>query len=125
MISIFGFLTNNGSGSAASPSPAAASASGPIKTAIADISADKAVLIDVRTAEEYTSGHAARATNFDVTRIQAGEMPTVAKTAKVYLYCRSGHRAGLALEAMKAAGFTDVTNLGGFQAWLDAGGSRG
>ena len=70
-------------------------------------------LIDVRTPEEYAAGHFASATNFDSVKVEAGQLPDLAKNAKVYLYCHSGRRAGIVLTAMKKAGFTDVTSLGG------------
>lgn len=86
------------------------------KQTFASITADVkngAKLIDVRTPEEYAAGHFAGATNFDSVKVEAGQYPEVAKNAKVYLYCRSGHRAGIVLAAMKKVGFTDVTSLGG------------
>lgn len=70
-------------------------------------------LIDVRTPEEYAAGHFANATNFDSVKVEAGQLPDLSKSAKVYLYCHSGRRAGIVLAAMKKAGFTDVTSLGG------------
>jgi len=70
-------------------------------------------LIDVRTPEEYAAGHFANATNFDSVKVEAGQLPDLAKNAKVYLYCHSGRRAGIVLAAMKKAGFADVTSLGG------------
>lgn len=100
------------------------SPSSQITTAMADIAAAKATLIDVRTPEEFAAGHAKDAVNLNSVDIQAGKLPQMAKDTKIYLYCRTGHRAGLVLPILKEAGFTDVTNLGGFQAWLDAGGPR-
>ena len=70
-------------------------------------------LIDVRTPEEYAAGHFANASNFDSVKVEAGQLPDLAKNAKVYLYCHSGRRAGIVLTAMKKAGFADVTSLGG------------
>lgn len=72
-----------------------------------------AQLIDVRTPEEYAAGHFTGATNFNSVDIDAGKYPDTSKDATIYLYCRSGHRAGLALTALKQAGFTNVTSLGG------------
>ena len=40
---------------------------------------------------------------------------TADKDAPIYLYCRSGRRSGIALEALQQAGFTNVLNLGGFE----------
>lgn len=72
-----------------------------------------AYLIDVRTPSEYATGHFANAINFDSTKVEAGQLPDISKNAKVYLYCHSGRRAGIVLAAMKKAGFTDVSSLGG------------
>jgi len=80
---------------------------------VQDDVANGAHLIDVRTPEEYATGHFANATNFDSVKVEAGQLPDIAKNAKVYLYCHSGRRAGIVLTAMKKAGFTDVTSLGG------------
>lgn len=70
-------------------------------------------LIDVRTPSEYAAGHFAGASNFDSTKIEAGQLPDLAKDAKIYLYCHSGRRAGIVLAAMQKAGFTHTTSLGG------------
>lgn len=72
-----------------------------------------AYLIDVRTPSEYAAGHFANAINFDSTKVEAGQLPDLAKDAKIYLYCHSGNRAGMVLTAMKSAGFTNVSSLGG------------
>lgn len=73
----------------------------------------KIILIDVRSPEEFNSGHAEGAINFDVQRLMQGEMPDLAKDAKLKLYCRSGGRAELAKNILKQYGFSDVENLGG------------
>ena len=80
---------------------------------VQDDVANGAHLIDVRTPEEYAAGHFANASNFDSVKVEAGQLPDLAKNAKVYLYCHSGRRAGIVLTAMKKAGFADVTSLGG------------
>lgn len=72
-----------------------------------------AYLIDVRTPSEYTAGHFANAINFDSTKVEAGQLPPIAKDATIYLYCHSGRRAGIVLAAMQKAGFTHVSSLGG------------
>ncbi|MDR3465353.1 MAG: rhodanese-like domain-containing protein [Xanthobacteraceae bacterium] len=40
----------------------------------------------------------------------------------VITYCASGGRAALAGKTLKDMGYANVHNLGGFKAWLDAGG---
>lgn len=71
------------------------------------------ILIDVRSPEEFASGHAEGAINFDVQRLMQGEMPELAEDAKLKLYCRSGGRAELAKNILEKHGFKDVENLGG------------
>lgn len=44
------------------------------------------------------------------------------KSAAYYLICGAGGQAALAGKTMKDMGFTNVTNIGGFPAWKDAGG---
>jgi rhodanese-related sulfurtransferase len=44
------------------------------------------------------------------------------KSAAYYLICGAGGQAALAGKTMKDMGFTNVTNIGGFGAWKEAGG---
>ena len=74
---------------------------------------DGAQLLDVRTAEEFDSGHFAGAINLDVEDIIAGKLPDAAKDAQLYVYCRSGNRSAQAVSLLKQAGFTNITTLGG------------
>lgn len=75
---------------------------------------DNAVLLDVRSAEEFNAGHIEGAVllpHGEITARIAAVVPV--KTTPVFIYCRSGRRAGVALDAMKALGYTEVVNLGG------------
>ena len=74
---------------------------------------DGAQLLDVRTAEEFDSGHFAGAINLDVEDIIAGKLPDAAKDTQLYVYCRSGNRSAQAVFLLKQAGFTNITDLGG------------
>ena len=44
------------------------------------------------------------------------------KSAPFYLICGAGGQAALTGKTMKDMGFTNVTNIGGFLGWKDAGG---
>ncbi|MBJ7471386.1 MAG: rhodanese-like domain-containing protein [Solirubrobacteraceae bacterium] len=106
--------------------PAAASeAGGYVEAAKAAIPAIEAgaTLIDVREQAEWDEGHATPAELFTLSRLEAGELPEVAKDAKIYVYCRSGRRADIAVDLMRKAGYTDVTNIGGLTDWQTAGGA--
>lgn len=70
-------------------------------------------LLDVRTPAEYASGHIDGAINLSLQSIQAGTLPSVAKTKPVYVYCRSGSRSAQAAKNLKSAGFSNVIDLGG------------
>ena len=41
----------------------------------------------------------------------------------IVIYCASGGRAALVDQTLKAMGYGNVRNLGGFKSWLDAGGA--
>lgn len=73
-------------------------------------------IIDVRTPDEYASGHVDGAVNIDWEGATfADEVAALDKNGTYLLYCRSGNRAGQAKAAMEQMGFTNVTNLGGYQ----------
>ncbi len=81
----------------------------------------QAYLLDVRSVEEYATGHATNAQNFDVEKLKVGTMPNIPKDATIYVYCRSGNRSKEAVTILNANGFTNVTDLGGLQNMKDAG----
>lgn len=77
------------------------------------VSAGDAIWVDVRTAGEFQNGHLAAATNIPHGEISA-RLPELSsdKNAEVYLYCRSGNRAGKAKAELESMGYTNVTNVG-------------
>ena len=73
----------------------------------------KAIILDVRTAEEFHAGHLIGARNLDW--FQPSFKETIAqydKNASYKVYCRSGNRSGQAMQLMKSLGFNDVENVG-------------
>ena len=76
----------------------------------------KGVWIDVRSAEEFNAGHLQGAVNIPHDKIIEGVKAVGSdKDAPINLYCRSGRRAEAALTALKNAGYTNVTNHGGYE----------
>ncbi len=72
------------------------------------------IWLDVRSFDEFKSGHIDGALNIAHTKIEDTVFSVVPdKSQPVYLYCRSGHRSGIALKKMKALGYTNVINVGG------------
>ena len=73
-----------------------------------------AAVIDVRTPEEISSGYLEGALKFDFQGPNfASEIATLDKSKDYVIYCRSGNRAGGAINFMKQNGFTGtLTNAG-------------
>ena len=75
-----------------------------------------AVLLDVRTSEEHKSGYLEGAVLLPLAELENKIVNKVpAKNTPIYIYCRSGRRAGTAVEKLKAMGYTDLHNLGGLK----------
>ncbi len=71
-----------------------------------------AMVIDVRTPDEYDSGHYEGATNIPVSDLQ-GRLSEIGDRQKpIVVYCASGIRSAQAAKILVAAGFRDVTNAG-------------
>ena len=79
-----------------------------------DMSSYSAV-IDVRTPEEWATGHLDGAVNIDIQGADfATKIDALDHSANYVIYCRSGNRAGQAITYMEEAGFTgDLMNAGG------------
>jgi rhodanese-related sulfurtransferase len=75
---------------------------------------DYAEVIDVRTPEEWSSGHLAGAIRIGIADSDfAAQLETLDKGADYYIYCRSGNRAGQAIDFMESIGFTGELVNGG------------
>lgn len=82
-----------------------------------------AVLIDVRTPQEFDEGHLANARNVDWNAPDfLSHVASVNIKAPVFVYCLSGGRSGEAAAALRANGYMHVHELnGGILAWRSAG----
>lgn len=77
---------------------------------------DTVLYLDVRTLEEYRGGHVKGAVLIPYDQMEQRWRELEAhRDRPIVLYCRSGRRAGVALEVLKAHGFTKVTNGGGVE----------
>ena len=81
-----------------------------------------ALVIDVRTPEEFAKGHLDGALNIPYDRIseRAAELGTD-KNRDIVLYCRSGRRSGIAQKTLEQMGFTSLLNAGGYDDLKTAG----
>lgn len=76
------------------------------------------VVIDVRTPEEFASGHIEGAINIPYDTI-APNLPALAKIGKdesILLYCRSGRRSAIAMQSLAQLGYRKLQNGGGLDA---------
>ena len=84
--------------------------------------ANKTVVLDVRTAEEFAEGHIAGAINISHEQINANLSKIIGlKDQTVVVHCRSGRRAISAENDLRAAGFSDLRHLeGDMNGWQSA-----
>lgn len=76
-----------------------------------------ALLVDVRTPEEWSEGHVEGAVNVPMGHLER-RVPELAKRDRpIVLYCRSGSRSWRAQGTLQDIGFTQVYNLGPMSAW--------
>lgn len=83
----------------------------------------KAVILDVRSAEEFDRGHVPNAIHipYDELPSRLGELGEDTETP-VVVYCESGKRADIAGATLLEAGWTNVSHLvGDMRAWREQG----
>ncbi len=106
----------------AQPAAQTASAAAPVAKnpqKARELIAQGAVVLDVRTPDEFGTGHLPTATNMpigtfadhlaDVDKLAAGD-----KTKPIVVYCAAGGRAAKAKAQLDAAGYRNVVNGGGY-----------
>ncbi len=82
-----------------------------LEAVLADSSADKPFLLDVRTAQEFANGHIPGAVNIPVDdlRSRLNELP---QDRKIAVYCQVGQRGYIATRILVQKGFS-AANIGG------------
>jgi cysteine synthase/rhodanese-related sulfurtransferase len=107
---------------AAPPGPAPADEVEPADTARRV--REGALLLDVRTPEEFVAGHIAEALNLPLQALQAGTingLPADKKTTIVTI-CAAGKRSMAACQLLKGMGYDNVkSSRGGMNAWVKEG----
>jgi phage shock protein E len=74
-----------------------------------------ALVVDVRSAEEFQAGHLSSAVNIPLGELPDGLPRRVADKSQVLLlHCLSGTRSGIAKHRLKTAGYANVFNLGSY-----------
>ena len=81
------------------------------------------ILVDVRTAEEYESGHIQDAVNFDFySESFQNDILTLDKSSSIILYCRTQNRSTKTANYLKENGYKEITVIaGGITSWVKNG----
>ncbi len=72
-----------------------------------------AVLVDVRTADEYRQGHIPGSINIPLSDISRIKSRVPGKDTPLFVHCLSGGRSSQAAAQLKQMGYTRVKNIGG------------
>ena len=78
---------------------------------------DNAVLLDVRTPQEYMEGHIPGSKNVPLQTIDKVTSVAENKDTALYVYCHSGARSRQAANYLQHMGYTNVTDIGGIAAY--------
>jgi len=73
-----------------------------------------AFLVDVRTEEEFQSGHVEASVNIPLDEV-ADRIEEFKGKSAIIVFCRSGGRSAMAKAILAQAGITNVTNGGTWQ----------
>ena len=76
------------------------------------------IILDVRTKDEFASGHIPNAINIPNEVIGTTAIPSLPnKDQLILVYCRSGNRSKQASEKLAALGYTNIVEFGGINSW--------
>lgn len=76
---------------------------------------DGAIIIDVRSANEYASGHAPNSINIPLNGLSS-DLSRIPKDKNIILCCASGTRSAMAGSILKKNGYTKIFNAGSWRA---------
>ena len=76
-----------------------------------------AVLLDVRTPQEYREGHIPNSVNLPLQDLGGGKPVPAGKDAPLFVYCHSGARSRQAVSLLERMGYAHVKNIGGMAAY--------
>ena len=76
------------------------------------------IILDVRTAQEYSEKHIPGAINLSNETIGTEAIPELPdKEQLILVYCRSGNRSKQAAEKLVKQGYTNIVEFGGIHDW--------
>lgn len=82
---------------------------------VASLASEEKIYLDVREDEEWSAGHVKGALHLKMGDIFAGNYQEIPQDQPVYIYCRSGRRAGEVIRFLEEKGFKNLINAGGLR----------
>ena len=79
--------------------------------------AEGAILVDVRTPQEYREGHIPGSKNVPLQQLDKISSVTDNKDTPMFVYCYSGGRSRQAVSMLQHMGYSNVQNIGGIAAY--------
>ena len=76
-----------------------------------------AVLLDVRTPQEYAQGHIPGSRNLPLQELDGIGQAVPDRATPLFVYCLSGARSRQAAAMLGRMGYTGVTNIGGISGY--------
>jgi rhodanese-related sulfurtransferase len=87
-----------------------------INAKVAEAASDpNAIILDVRTSEEYARGHIEGAVNIPLNEIERAAQ--LYGNKHLYVHCASGARSKRAVAQLQALGVQNAQNIGGIISW--------
>lgn len=78
---------------------------------------ENAILLDVRTAEEYREGHVPGSINIPLDALDGIDKQITERQTPIFVYCHSGGRSAHAKHYLNQMGYQNVTNIGGIMSY--------
>jgi len=78
---------------------------------------EKILLLDVRTDDEFVTGHIPNAINIPVDELEERIDELKDKYEKILVYCKSGRRSVVACEILESYDYANIYNMGGVVDW--------
>ncbi|HEY9573975.1 MAG TPA: rhodanese-like domain-containing protein [Lachnospiraceae bacterium] len=78
---------------------------------------ENALLLDVRTPQEYRQGHIPKSKNLPLVGISNMGQISKDKNQPIFVYCLSGGRSSQAVTLLKKMGYQKVKNIGGINSY--------
>ena len=77
-------------------------------------------VVDVRTPAEFTAGHVPGAVNIPYDEMERRHAELGPASTPLLVYCRTGHRSGIAIKTLREHGFERIYDLEAYDRWVQS-----